>query len=342
MRQDMDGPILSVRDLRVYFERAEATVRAVDGVSFDLAAGETLALVGESGSGKTLTGLALLGLLPRGARVIGGHADFDGTNLLAAGEDELRRLRGRRIAMIFQDPLSALNPYLTVGRQITEATEWHLGLSKRAARDQAIEALASVGINDAARRIDDYPHQFSGGMRQRVMIAMALACNPALLIADEPTTALDVTVQAQILDLLAEIKERSGTSMILITHDLGVVAGTADRVAVMYAGRIVEQAQVDELFTAPRHPYTIGLLGSLPSLEGEARMLTQIAGAPPDPGEAVRGCAFAPRCHQALGHCAVEPPPRVFVDPQHYADCWAVGQPALTGEQMQRVATGDE
>jgi oligopeptide/dipeptide ABC transporter ATP-binding protein len=327
MAQPVQEPMLSVRDLRIHFARAGSVARAVNGVSFELQRGETLALVGESGSGKTLTGLALLGLLPPGARVVGGHADFAGLDLLAASADELRRLRGRRIAMIFQDPLSALNPYLTVGRQITEAIELHLGLTSRAARAQAIELLASVGIADAARRADDYPHQFSGGMRQRVMIAMALAGDPELLIADEPTTALDVTVQAQILDLLAEIKARSRTAMMLITHDLGVVAGTADRVAVMYAGKIVEQAPVEELFTAPRHPYTIGLLGSLPSLEGERGVLRQIPGAPPDPKDALPGCAFAPRCSEALERCPTEAPPRVLLAHAHYADCWAVEPP---------------
>jgi len=313
-----------VRDLRIHFERAGSVARAVNGVSFELQRGETLALVGESGSGKTLTGLALLGLLPMGAQVVSGSADFEGVNVLAAPENKLRQLRGRRIAMIFQDPLSALNPYLTVGRQITEATELHLGLSRREARANAIELLASVEIADAARRVDDYPHQFSGGMRQRVMIAMALACNPTLLIADEPTTALDVTVQAQILDLLAGIKERRRLSMILITHDLGVVAGTADRVAVMYAGKIVEQASVEELFAAPRHPYTIGLLGSLPSLEGERGVLHQIPGAPPDPRETMSGCAFAPRCSDVRTRCWNEVPARVFVEAEHYADCWAI------------------
>jgi len=324
MVQPMHGPILSVRDLRIHFERAVSVARAVNGVSFELQRGETLALVGESGSGKTLTGLALLGLLPMGARVVSGSADFEGVNVLAAGEHDLRQLRGRRIAMIFQDPLSALNPYLTVGRQITEATELHLGLSKREARTNAVELLASVGITDAARRVDDYPHQFSGGMRQRVMIAMALSCNPTLLVADEPTTALDVTVQAQILDLLTEIKERTGISVILITHDLGVVAGTADRVAVMYAGKIVEQASVEELFAAPRHPYTIGLLNSLPSLDGERGVLKQIPGAPPDPRETVSGCAFAPRCSEVLERCWNEIPARVFAGADHYADCWAI------------------
>lgn len=324
MVQSTHGPMLSVRDLRVHFERAHELARAVNGVSFELERGETLALVGESGSGKTLTGLALLGLLPTGAQVVSGHADFEGVNVLAAGEEELRQLRGRRIAMIFQDPLSALNPYLAVGRQITEATELHLGLSKREARANAVESLVSVGITDAARRVDDYPHQFSGGMRQRVMIAMALACNPELLIADEPTTALDVTVQAQILDLLAEIKERTGISVILITHDLGVVAGTADRVAVMYAGKIVEQAPVEQLFAAPRHPYTIGLFGSLPSLEGARGVLRQIPGAPPDPREMMSGCAFAPRCSEVRTRCWNEIPARVFVGADHYADCWAI------------------
>jgi oligopeptide transport system ATP-binding protein len=230
--------------------------------------------------------------------------------------------------MIFQDPLSALNPYLTIGRQITEATELHLGLSRQAARAKAVELLASVGITDAARRADDYPHQFSGGMRQRVMIAMALSCDPALLIADEPTTALDVTVQAQILDLLMEINERTQISVILITHDLGVVAGIADRVAVMYAGKIVEQAPVEQLFTAPRHPYTTGLLGSLPSLDGERGLLRQIHGAPPDPREVIIGCAFAPRCGEVLERCRIEIPPHVLIGTEHKADCWAIKQDA--------------
>jgi oligopeptide transport system ATP-binding protein len=324
MVESTHDPILSVRDLRIYFERAGSVARAVDGVSFELARGETLALVGESGSGKTLTGLALLGLLPPGARVVSGRADFEGANLLEAREDEWRRLRGRRIAMIFQDPLSALNPYLTVGRQISEATEVHLGFSKRRARAKAVELLTSVGIIDAIRRADDYPHQFSGGMRQRVMIAMALTCDPALLIADEPTTALDVTVQAHILELLAEIKERTQISVMLITHDLGVVAGMADRVAVMYAGKIVEQAPVEPLFAAPRHPYTIGLLGSLPSLDGERGLLYQIPGAPPDPKERLSGCAFAPRCSEVLERCLIEVPPSMFIGAGQQAACWAV------------------
>ena len=324
MAQSIQSPILSVRDLRIYFERAGSVARAVNGVSFELQRGETLALVGESGSGKTLTGLALMGLLPSGARVVSGRAEFEDVDLLTAPEAALRRLRGRRIAMIFQDPLSALNPYLTVGRQITEATELHLGLSKRDARANAVELLDSVGIADAAHRVDDYPHQFSGGMRQRVMIAMALACDPVLLIADEPTTALDVTVQAQILALLAEIQEQRQISVILITHDLGVVAGTADRVAVMYAGRIVEQASVDALFAAPRHPYTIGLLNSLPSLEGERGELRQIPGTPPDPRETMSGCAFAPRCAEVMERCWTEVPAHMLVGARHVADCWAV------------------
>jgi oligopeptide/dipeptide ABC transporter ATP-binding protein len=321
--------LLSVRDLCVYFRAEHGLVKAVDGVSFDVARGEVLGLVGESGSGKTVTSLALMGLVPRPpAFYPRGEVHFAGQELLHAPDSALRKLRGRRIAMIFQDPMTALNPYLSIERQLSEVLELHEGLSHAAACTRSIEMLAKVGIPDPARRMKAYPHELSGGMRQRVMIAMALLCEPELLIADEPTTAVDVTVQAQVLELMRELQRGSSMSMILITHDLGVVAGMADRIAVMYAGRIVESAPVDELFARPRHPYTHGLLGSIPRMDTpRSAALTPIAGLPPDLSNLPAGCPFRPRCAKAFAACgeaypALEPLPGAA--PVHSVRCFAV------------------
>jgi oligopeptide transport system ATP-binding protein len=301
--------LLEVSRLGVRFARHDAApVDAVQDVSFELESGRTLGIVGESGSGKSQTVMALLGLIAANGTVTG-EARNRGENLLHMGTRELNRIRGERIAMIFQDPMTSLNPFLTIERQMTETLQLHRQMPRRAARMRAIEALESVRIPDAARRIGMYPHEFSGGMRQRVMIAMALLCEPDILIADEPTTALDVTVQAQIIELLRELNRERGTAIILITHDMGVVAGLCDDVMVMYAGRTVEQASARALFAAPRHPYTVGLLNALPRLtDASDAPLRTIPGNPPLPGTAGAGCAFAPRCAYALDLCRREPP----------------------------------
>lgn len=305
-------PVLRVRDLTVSFHGAERTVHAVDGVSYDLAPGEVLAVVGESGCGKSVTSMAVMGLLPPTAR-IGGSITLDGQELVGAPEKKLRSLRGRRLSMIFQEPMTSLNPVLTIGRQITEVLRRHQGLGRGEARERAVELLGIVGIPAPHKRVDEYPHQLSGGMRQRVMIAIAVACDPAVLIADEPTTALDVTVQAGILDVLRSLRDRLGTAIVLITHDLGVVADTADRVLVMYAGRPVEQASVDELFASPQHPYTRGLLGAVlrPGSRGAngRDRLNEIPGLVPDLREQPAGCSFAPRCASADAGCLTDRPP---------------------------------
>ncbi|GLW16166.1 ABC transporter ATP-binding protein [Streptomyces kronopolitis] len=290
-------PFLSVRDLQVRFSTEDGIVKAVDGLSFDLERGETLGIVGESGSGKSVTNLAILGLHNPKATEIGGEIVLDGDELTGAREKTLEKLRGNKMAMIFQDALTALSPYYTVGRQIAEPFMKHTGASKREGRQRAIEMLTKVGIPQPNLRVDDYPHQFSGGMRQRAMIAMALVCNPQLLIADEPTTALDVTVQAQILDLLKDLQQEFGSAIILITHDLGVVANTADKLLVMYAGRAVERGSVKEILTQPRHPYTWGLLSSMPRLSSDvSEALHPIPGSPPSLLTPPSGCAFHPRC----------------------------------------------
>jgi peptide/nickel transport system ATP-binding protein len=299
------APLLKVRDLTVTFaSRGRRDVRAVDGVSFDLAPGQTVGIVGESGSGKSVTSLAALGLLPKRGVKVTGSVEFEGRDLLSLPDDEMRELRGRDIAMVFQDPMSSLNPVLTVGRQITEILKRHRGMSKAQAREAAAELLHSVGIGDAKRRLGSFPHQLSGGMRQRVMIAMALACAPRLLIADEPTTALDVTISAQILELLRGLVVESQTALILITHDLGVVAGLCEQVHVMYSGRIVESATRQELFARPRHPYTDGLLSSVPRLDQpRGAALQPIPGGPSDTLPWAEGCAFAPRCSHRIDRC---------------------------------------
>ncbi len=320
-------PLLAVEDLHTHFFTAEGTVRAVDGVSFSIASGETLGIVGESGCGKSVTALSILRLLPRkGARIIAGHIRFEGRDLVPLTEPEMREIRGNRIAMIFQEPMTSLNPVHTIGSQIAEAVRIHQKLSRPAARARAAEALKLVRIPDAPRRLADYPHQFSGGMRQRAMIAMALACNPKLLIADEPTTALDVTIQAQILRLMLELKERIGAAVMLITHDLGVVAETCQRVIVMYAGRTVEEAPVLELFDHPAHPYTRGLLASTPYRAGGRPRLAEIPGVVPSLREPITGCAFAPRCPMAIDRCRIETPPMQSLADGHRAACFRAGE----------------
>jgi oligopeptide transport system ATP-binding protein len=319
-------PLLDIRDLATVFRTEEGTVRAVDGISLTLAPGETLGLVGESGSGKSVANLSILRLIPDPpGRIERGQVLLKGVDLLKLPEREMRDLRGRRVAMVFQDPMTSLNPFLKVSRQLTEVLEVHEGLGRKAARERALDMLVKVGIPDAARRFDAYPHQFSGGMRQRVMIAMALLCKPELLLADEPTTALDVTIQAQILELMRGLTRELGTSVILVTHDLGVVAGMAQRVAVMYAGRIVELAPVEDLFAAPRHPYTIGLLRSLPARAdagGARRRLASIPGRPPNLAQLPPGCPFVPRCPWAHARCAAERPPLREVAPGQTSACW--------------------
>jgi oligopeptide/dipeptide ABC transporter ATP-binding protein len=308
-------PLLAVKDLHVEFSGRGRVVHAVRGLSYEIHAGETIGLVGESGSGKSVSALSLLGLLPkRAARISSGSALFEGQEILRLPDERLRKIRGARIAMIFQDPLSSLNPVLTIGRQITEAVETHRGVSHKVARKRATELLELVGIPSAALRLDNYPHQFSGGMRQRAMIAMALSCEPSLLIADEPTTALDVTIQAQILELLRRLRSELQMAVLLITHDLGVVAGFADRLAVMYAGRLVELGPTETILADPAHPYTVGLLRSLPRLDRPRQeALTPIEGSPPDLASELRGCPFAPRCAWRLPVCREIDPPLVPV-----------------------------
>jgi oligopeptide transport system ATP-binding protein len=320
------GALLSVEDLCVYFRGEQGVVKAVDGVSFQLERGEVLGLVGESGSGKTVSNLAIMGLLPRPpAYFPRGAIHFGGQELLTASARDMRALRGRRIAMIFQDPMTALNPYLTVERQLTEVLELHERLPRRAARTRSIDMLERVGIADAEARMRAYPHELSGGMRQRVMIAMALLCGPELLIADEPTTAVDVTVQAQVLALIRELQAGSAMSLILITHDLGVVAGMAHRIAVMYAGRIVELASAERLFAEPRHPYTQGLLASIPRMDtARGTSLVPIPGLPPNLAQLPSGCPFHPRCARALSVCAQSYPELKQIALGHEASCWAI------------------
>jgi peptide/nickel transport system ATP-binding protein len=323
----MAEALLRVDDLRTHFFTLDGVTRAVDGVSLSVEAGETLGIVGESGCGKSVTALSIMRLLPaKLGRIVSGAIRFDGRDLLALSEAEMRDIRGNRIAMIFQEPMTSLNPVLTIGDQIAEAAMIHQKKSRSEAMAHAVEMLRLVRIADAERRVRDYPHQFSGGMRQRVMIAMALCCNPRLLIADEPTTALDVTIQAQILKLVLELKGRFGAAVMLITHDLGVVAETCQRVIVMYAGRKVEEAPVLELFDQPMHPYTRGLMASIPSrrLEKSARRLQEIPGIVPSLREPIPGCPFAPRCGFATDRCRSEAPPFTEHARRHWAACWHV------------------
>ncbi|MDQ3672200.1 MAG: ABC transporter ATP-binding protein [Actinomycetota bacterium] len=316
-------PLLSVDDLRVEFWTSRGTVYAVNGISFEVAAGETLGIVGESGCGKSVTSLALLGILSRAGRVTSGSALFGGRDLLTLGDEQLRKIRGREIAMIFQDPMSSLNPVLTVGRQIREALETHFDMERRPADRRATELLEQVGIPSARQRLEDYPHQFSGGMRQRAMIAMALACEPKLLIADEPTTALDVTIQAQILDLLRELVSERDRSLVLITHDLGVVAGLCERVHVMYAGTFVETGSADQVFASPQHPYTYGLLRSVPRLDTARKQALQpIAGSPRNMLSPPDSCPFAPRCPNRIQVCTEVLPELAPVEGGHRIACF--------------------
>ncbi|GBD22991.1 Oligopeptide transport ATP-binding protein OppD [bacterium HR29] len=316
--------LLEVRDLRTYFYTQEGTVKAVDGTSYTVEEGETLGLVGESGCGKSVSALSILRLIPQPpGKIVSGQILFEGRDILKLDEDELRRIRGGKIAMVFQEPMTSLNPVLTIGRQMTEAIELHLGLKGKAARDRAVELLEMVGIPEARARLDDYPHQFSGGMRQRVMIAMAMSCNPKLLLADEPTTALDVTIQAQILEIMARLTREFGTAVIIITHNLGVVARYADRVNVMYAGKVIESAAATELYKNPKHPYTVGLLNSVPRLDQKRKeKLQPIEGLPPDLAHLPPGCAFYPRCSYRKDRCREEYPPFVLVGENHWAACW--------------------
>ena len=316
--------VLEVKDIRTRFHTRDGTVHAVNGISFDLSEGELLGVVGESGSGKSVTMMSLLKLLPMPpAEIVSGRALLDGEDLIGLDTDALRRVRGARVGFIFQDPMTSLNPVLSVGYQLTEPLRIHLGMSRREARRRAVELLERVGIPAAAGRLDDFPHQFSGGMRQRVMIAIALACNPKVLIADEPTTALDVTIQAQILDVVKRLRRESGTAIIWITHDLGVMAGLADRVMVMYGGLVVECASADKLYKHPRHPYTRGLLGTLPRLDGtRAKRLESIPGQPPNLDRAPAACPFAPRCGHVLERCWQENPSLERVVEGHEVACW--------------------
>ena len=317
-----NGNLLEVKDLRTYFETEDGVVKAVDGISFRLQRGETLGIVGESGSGKSVTNLSIIRLIPNPpGKIVSGEVVFNGRDILLLPPAEVRKIRGRRIAMIFQDPMTSLNPFLKISRQLMEMTQLHLGHSKAQAYEHAIKMLETVGIPDARARVDNYPHEFSGGMRQRVMIAMALSCEPELLIADEPTTALDVTIQAQILELIKKLKQETGTSVILITHDLGVVAGMTDHVIVMYAGKVFEQAKTTELFARPGNPYTRGLLKSVPDPTAEQGKLYQIPGSPPDVAHLKPGCPFAPRCERAEEICRQEFPPFVALTADHHSLC---------------------
>jgi oligopeptide transport system ATP-binding protein len=317
-------PLLQVKDLKTYFFTDDGVVKAVDGISYDVQPGEIVGLVGESGCGKTVSALSILKLIPNPpGRIVGGEIIFEGTDLVKADEEEIRHIRGNRIAMIFQEPMTSLNPVLTIGRQITESLELHLKMHRRSANKRAIELMEMVGIPEAETRISDYPHQFSGGMRQRTMIAMALSCNPKLLLADEPTTALDVTIQAQILELLTRLARELGTAVVIITHNLGVVARYADRVNVMYAGKIVESAVAPELYGNPHHPYTLGLLKSVPRLDrARKEKLEPIEGFPPDLIHMPEGCPFQPRCKFAVQKCEQEEPPLLLVNREHYSACW--------------------
>jgi oligopeptide transport system ATP-binding protein len=318
-----NAPLLRVEDLRVEFTTRRGIVFAVNGISFEIAPGETLGIVGESGCGKSVTSLAVLGLLARNGRVAGGRALFEGRDLIKLNDRALRRVRGREIAMIFQDPMTSLNPVLTIGRQIREPLETHFGMDRKDAEARAAELIDRVGIPSASARLRDYPHQFSGGMRQRAMIAMALACRPKLLIADEPTTALDVTIQAQILDLLRELVAEENAALILITHDLGVVAGMCERVNVMYAGMFMETASADQLFGSPRHPYTLGLLLSVPRLNaGRRARLHPIEGAPPNMLHPPSACPFQPRCRFEVDLSRQQVPELVEIEPGHKVACF--------------------
>ena len=334
--------LLEIKNLHTYFFTEEGVVRAVDGVSWDLEEGETLGLVGESGCGKSVTALSILRLVanPPG-RIVEGEILFEGQDLLQVSEAEMRTIRGNRIAMVFQEPMTSLNPVLTIGAQIMEAIQLHLGLDGDEARARAVQLLDMVGIPEASGRLSDYPHQFSGGMRQRVMIAMALSCNPKLLLADEPTTALDVTIQAQVLEIMAGLAQQLGTAVVVITHNLGVVARYANRVNVMYAGKIVETGTAVDIFKNPRHPYTLGLMESVPRLdETEHMRLTTIEGQPPLLIDPIPGCPFEPRCDWRIDKCATEPPPLELKTEGHRAACWRNPREDARTVEAETTATG--
>jgi oligopeptide/dipeptide ABC transporter ATP-binding protein len=316
--------LLEIEDLRTQFFTSAGTIRAVDGISYSVEKGEAVALVGESGCGKSVSALSILRLIPDPpGRIVGGSIRFMGTDLLQVSDAEIRSVRGRRIAMVFQEPMTSLNPVLTIGLQLTETLEHHLGVTREAAQRRAVELLGMVGISDAERRLAQYPHHMSGGMRQRVMIAMALCCEPELIIADEPTTALDVTIQAQILELMKDLTRRLGVALVIITHNLGVVARYADRVNVMYAGKIIERGSAREIYHETRHPYTLGLLHSVPRLDRPRKAkLDPIEGQPPDLARLDDGCAFRPRCRYAIDRCAMEIPPLEATRNGHLSACW--------------------
>lgn len=326
----MSENVLEVSDLSVEFEVRAGIARVLEGVSLSVNEGETLGIVGESGCGKSMTALSIMGLVPSPpGRITGGSIKLMGEELLTAGEKRMQSIRGNSISMIFQEPMTSLNPVFTVGNQIAEAVMLHQGLSKKDAMDRATEMVKAVGIPNPAHRVKEYPHQLSGGMRQRIMIAMALACNPKLLIADEPTTALDVTVQAQIFDLLQELQEQTGTAIVMITHDMGAIAQMADRVMVMYAGRVIEQGPVEKILSHPSHPYTRGLITCVPHLSEtpmiDPQPLPEIPGVVPPLDQLGQGCAFAPRCHMAADQCGKQPS-SVLVEDEHLAACWFAGE----------------
>lgn len=315
--------LLEIKNLRTHFVKNKRVIRAVDGIDFQIGKGETIALVGESGCGKSMTSLSIMGLVPSpGGKIVDGEIILDGVNLCDLTEKEMYGVRGKDIAMIFQEPMTSLNPVLTIGDQLTSVIIHHLKLSKKEAYERAIEMLELVGFSDPSKTMKNYPHRLSGGMRQRVMIAMAMSCNPKLLIADEPTTALDVTIQAQVLELMKELSKRFSTSILLITHDLGVVSELAERVVVMYAGQIVEIAKIEDLFDQPLHPYTVGLINSVPSIDGEIKRLQSIEGNVPAPGSIIQGCKFAARCSRAFDRCRTEEPDLLLMDDARAVRCF--------------------
>ncbi len=337
----MAEPLLSVRNLKTYFYTDEGVVKAVDGLSYDLAKGETLGIVGESGCGKSVHALSLMRLIPSPpGKIVEGETIFEGKNLLKLNDEDMRHIRGNRIAMIFQEPMTSLNPVLTIGEQIAEAVILHQRLDKKAAWERAIEMLERVKMPEARERVRDYPHQFSGGMRQRVMIAMALSCNPSILIADEPTTALDVTIQAQILDLIRDLQKEFNMAVIMITHNLGVVAELCDNVVVMYAGKPIEHTDVRRIFQDPKHPYTWGLLHSIPKLYERKERLIPIEGQPPSLIDLAPGCSFAPRCPFVMEICNQEYPPDYPVGPNHAARCYLYSEHATPEEKKAAADAG--
>jgi peptide/nickel transport system ATP-binding protein len=328
MKNDPSAPLLEVKNLAIEVSTRRGPAKVVEHLNFSVKPGEALGVVGESGCGKSITMLGMMGLLPPGARVVNGTATLEGRDLLKLSNRELRKVRGGQVGFVFQDPMTSFNPVMTIGDQLIEPLLYHRGMSKAEAWKRAGELMRLVGIPGGENRLTDYPHQLSGGMRQRVMIAMGLACDPSLLIADEPTTALDVTIQAQILDLVKDLRARLGMAVVWITHDLALVSGLVDRIVVLYAGRIVEEADVDDLYARPSHPYTIGLLASLPRLHGpEGRRLPSIGGTPPEPGRRPKGCAFAPRCSQKIARCEIEEPQLAPLpgSTRHRAACWVAG-----------------